>query len=567
MTVIPLDDGKVTDYGFHPTGQTFQSPNFLRSAVTDLEYHLQLRSLSETIERTAAGIRNSRYAYIHAPRWIDYTPRAFCTGNTVIACGQTRTVPAKSIAASPARAIWQRNILCVDMEAAGVMAFTKCLPIRGISDYADGHKNDDWHAYAALAASVYAKDLLNTMPAPQVARCDLDIAGDILGRRYWDRLSWFGSSHRLEPDQSRAEVQQLRQKVQALHVLHADVEERWRGLSATVDEQAKHTDDYVTRGDLGKLKAQVEANTSRIEALSTTTPKTLGTTARLLDNLGEHLDNKDFNFAARIIEAAKEYASHLTQFSNRFNLGGARPSNTPERSPGPRQKAPKKSAPFSNGGPGTRASLNYTSQNGLEPAAATSGAERLPSPTSSSNSTTSCSERSRSKVTSSIRNVANSRSLNEAEHPRPKIPPHPSHTRSQTSTSSPNSPHPIDPDTSITPQSPPIVNEGLVITRQSLAIPPPTPQRPSPVHRASSSGIAGRNRSPADWSGVPEHSQGLNTPIERHISGRSGWSGSTSIELVTPPVQADGQEEKQKSVKELLTHFEGTGVQVGRTER
>jgi nucleoside phosphorylase len=34
------------------------------------------------------------------------------------------------------------NILCFEMEATGVAGVVPCLPIRGISDYADGHKND-----------------------------------------------------------------------------------------------------------------------------------------------------------------------------------------------------------------------------------------------------------------------------------------------------------------------------------------------------------------------------------------------------------------------------------------
>ncbi|KAL7973204.1 nucleoside phosphorylase domain-containing protein [Trichoderma sp. SZMC 28014] len=36
------------------------------------------------------------------------------------------------------------NVLCFEMEAAGVMNHTPCLVIRGICDYADSHKNDLW---------------------------------------------------------------------------------------------------------------------------------------------------------------------------------------------------------------------------------------------------------------------------------------------------------------------------------------------------------------------------------------------------------------------------------------
>ncbi|TGJ85345.1 hypothetical protein E0Z10_g3386 [Xylaria hypoxylon] len=55
------------------------------------------------------------------------------------------------------------GILCVDMEAAGVMHNTVEIPfivVRGISDYADSHKNDQWHNYAAVTAAAFARVLL-----------------------------------------------------------------------------------------------------------------------------------------------------------------------------------------------------------------------------------------------------------------------------------------------------------------------------------------------------------------------------------------------------------------------
>ena len=59
------------------------------------------------------------------------------------------------------------RLLCVDMEAAGV-ADLQFLTIRGISDYADSHKNKEWQPYAAAVAAAYAKDLLNMFsPASQ----------------------------------------------------------------------------------------------------------------------------------------------------------------------------------------------------------------------------------------------------------------------------------------------------------------------------------------------------------------------------------------------------------------
>lgn len=55
------------------------------------------------------------------------------------------------------------GVMCFEMEAAGLMNDFCCIVIRGISDYADSHKNNDWHAYAAAAAAAVAKELLAYM--------------------------------------------------------------------------------------------------------------------------------------------------------------------------------------------------------------------------------------------------------------------------------------------------------------------------------------------------------------------------------------------------------------------
>lgn len=60
------------------------------------------------------------------------------------------------------------NVLCYEMEAAGLMNNFPCLVIRGICDYCDSHKNDDWHNYAALAAAAYARELLFIMKSRNV---------------------------------------------------------------------------------------------------------------------------------------------------------------------------------------------------------------------------------------------------------------------------------------------------------------------------------------------------------------------------------------------------------------
>ena len=52
------------------------------------------------------------------------------------------------------------NVLCVEMEAAGLMDNFPCIVIRGMCDYSDSHKNKAWQEHAAAVAAAFAKELL-----------------------------------------------------------------------------------------------------------------------------------------------------------------------------------------------------------------------------------------------------------------------------------------------------------------------------------------------------------------------------------------------------------------------
>lgn len=64
----------------------------------------------------------------------------------------------------------QKDILCIEMEAAGMMNHFPCLVIRGVSDYADSHKNKDWQWYAAMVSAAYTKDILHQIVPEQVVQ-------------------------------------------------------------------------------------------------------------------------------------------------------------------------------------------------------------------------------------------------------------------------------------------------------------------------------------------------------------------------------------------------------------
>ncbi|KAL3434554.1 nucleoside phosphorylase domain-containing protein [Aspergillus tetrazonus] len=79
------------------------------------------------------------------------------SGNQVMKHGKTRD-----------RISREHGIICFEMEAAGITDNFPCLVIRGICDYADSHKNNEWHGYAAATAAAYAKKFIAMTPVRQV---------------------------------------------------------------------------------------------------------------------------------------------------------------------------------------------------------------------------------------------------------------------------------------------------------------------------------------------------------------------------------------------------------------
>ncbi|KAK6350166.1 hypothetical protein TWF696_006410 [Orbilia brochopaga] len=75
------------------------------------------------------------------------------SGNQVMKHGKTRDLLAQ-----------EKEVLCFEMEAAGLMDEMPTMIIRGICDYSDSHKNKLWQPYAAFAAAAFAKKLLSKLP-------------------------------------------------------------------------------------------------------------------------------------------------------------------------------------------------------------------------------------------------------------------------------------------------------------------------------------------------------------------------------------------------------------------
>ncbi|KAJ5377952.1 uncharacterized protein N7496_005361 [Penicillium cataractarum] len=81
---------------------------------------------------------------------------AIASGNQVVKDGRTRDSISR-----------QLDVVCFEMEAAGLMDTISCLVIRGICDYADTHKSKEWQRYAAATAAAYARELLEELPVTE----------------------------------------------------------------------------------------------------------------------------------------------------------------------------------------------------------------------------------------------------------------------------------------------------------------------------------------------------------------------------------------------------------------
>ncbi|EPS45333.1 hypothetical protein H072_698 [Dactylellina haptotyla CBS 200.50] len=138
-----------------PSMTQFEYPGSENDQLFEAEYY----HIGDSI--TCEGCNPDRH--IPRPQRQSSQPRIFYgtigSGNQVIKDGMMRDKLAR-----------QKEIICFEMEAAGLMDILPCLVIRGICDYADSHKNKLWQEYAAATAAAYAKELLNTVPGRPVSQ-------------------------------------------------------------------------------------------------------------------------------------------------------------------------------------------------------------------------------------------------------------------------------------------------------------------------------------------------------------------------------------------------------------
>lgn len=195
--VIQYDFGKTVQEGhFVRNGHLNKPPDVLLKAVSNLQaqhkcQHSEIGNyLSECVERYPLRRQACTYVGETLDQLFEYTYNHPKDESTCVKCDPSQ------VSARPQRDIpgalvvhygliasgnqvmrdgilreqlrQQLNVLCFEMEAAGLMDTFPCVVIRGICDYADSHKNKIWQDYAASVAAAYAKELLNLIPFQEI---------------------------------------------------------------------------------------------------------------------------------------------------------------------------------------------------------------------------------------------------------------------------------------------------------------------------------------------------------------------------------------------------------------
>lgn len=194
--VIQYDFGKtVQDGRFTRTGSLNRPPDMLLTAISNLQArhgmedpkltnylgdmvikHPKMASEFRHLGQEEDHLYESNYAHAgdntscfacDSSKWVKRQPRnstvptihygIIASANQVMRDGATRDLLRQEL-----------GVLCFEMEAAGLMDGFPCIVIRGISDYADSHKNKQWQPWAAAVAAAYAKELLSVISRQQV---------------------------------------------------------------------------------------------------------------------------------------------------------------------------------------------------------------------------------------------------------------------------------------------------------------------------------------------------------------------------------------------------------------
>ena len=382
--VIPYRKGKETDTGFMITGHIGVPPPVLQAAITRLGSQLQRGlNLQKTIESLGRLGPNAilrpkqdnlyKREYFHGSDCdcLNSEAQAFgaishrsCRQGDLVQTHQGIVGSADQVMKTAQHRdeyAGRYDIICYEMEAIGVMETTSCLTIRGISDYSDGHKNDDWHSYASLAAAVCSKELLKIIPAQSVLQCPMEITQEELERTVRGAVHQVSSTmhqstgpqneyqtaernldmimeryglvqnliapelYDLGQTSALEEFQQVRDKVTSMEDLQKDLQESLDSLRSQIRKQAKRRDNsFVARENWKALKHKVDERARSVAEISKTTHRALAsassTSRRFLLVVGKKGNRTIHDAGDYISKSSLQAIEHLKVLMAQFTL-------------------------------------------------------------------------------------------------------------------------------------------------------------------------------------------------------------------------------------------------------
>lgn len=207
--VIQYDFGKAMPGNrFYRTSHPVRAPPELMTAVSKLRAThdmkpSQISGIVDDMLRRNPHMKNYarprapdhlyQHTYAHAP-WPGATDSCQACDKSMLVTREARQIDVPVIhygkiasgnqvmksAETRRRIASELNILCFEMEAAGLMDGLSCLVIRGICDYSDSHKDKTWQDYAAAVAAAYTKELLLVIPSNALP-ADHDETHNVIG--------------------------------------------------------------------------------------------------------------------------------------------------------------------------------------------------------------------------------------------------------------------------------------------------------------------------------------------------------------------------------------------------
>lgn len=196
--VTQYDCGKATTHGFEEHGQLNSPPQVLLNAMGALvskhemegsvipslleAMQIQYRNMGSQAKGLGYVYQGAKYDRLFEADYEHTSSKMNCDG-----CDHAKVVKRQErhdqnpciyygtiasgnqvIKDARKRDLMSKTCLCFETEAAGLMNNFPCLVIRGICDYSDSHKNDQWQRYAAATAAAYAKELLQITDAADI---------------------------------------------------------------------------------------------------------------------------------------------------------------------------------------------------------------------------------------------------------------------------------------------------------------------------------------------------------------------------------------------------------------